>query len=89
VLGNILPREIRKLTDLALANDLAAARRQHLKMFDLFKGMFVETNPIPIKAAMAMAGMIRDELRLPMTSLSPQHRAPLAKLLQGAGVKVK
>ena len=51
--------------------------------------MFVETNPIPIKAALAMAGMIVNELRLPMTSLSPQHREGLAKLLKAFGVKAQ
>jgi 4-hydroxy-tetrahydrodipicolinate synthase len=89
VLGNILPREIRILTDLCLAGDLAAARQQHFKLYPLFAGVFVETNPIPIKAAMAMAGLIRDEIRLPMTPLSPQHRGPLAALLRQAGVTVE
>jgi len=89
VLSNILPAEVRKLTDLALAGDMAGARAQHLKLFGLFKGIFVQTNPIPIKAAMAMAGMIGEEMRLPMTPLSDPLRAPLAELLRAAGVEVK
>ena len=89
VLANILPGEVRKLCDLIARGDMAAARKQHLKLFPLFKGMFVETNPIPIKAAMAMAGMIRDELRLPMTPLAEKFRKPLAELLKAAGVKAK
>ena len=89
VLANILPREIRALCDAIAANDLAAARAIHLKLFNLFKGIFVETNPIPIKAAMSMAGMIGNELRLPMTPLSEPHRRPLAKLLQDCGVEAK
>ena len=88
VLANILPAEIRSLCDAISAGDMTASRRQHLKLFALCKAMFVETNPIPIKAAMAMAGMIRNELRLPMTTLSEPHRAPLAKLLGEFGVKV-
>jgi 4-hydroxy-tetrahydrodipicolinate synthase len=86
VLANILPGEIRTLCDAMLAGDMAEACRQHLKLFGLFKGMFVETNPIPIKAALSMAGMIRNELRLPLVPLSPQHRAPLAEMLKAFGV---
>ena len=86
VLANILPGEVRTLCDAIAAGDAAAARRQHLRLFPLFKAMFVETNPIPVKAALAMAGMIQNELRLPMTPLSDRHRAPLAKLLGDFGV---
>jgi len=89
VLANLLPAEIRKLCDLIASNDLDGARRQHLRLFPLFKACFVETNPIPIKAAMAMAGMIRDELRLPLTPLSSQHRPGLAALLKGFGVRTE
>jgi 4-hydroxy-tetrahydrodipicolinate synthase len=89
VLANLLPAEVRKLTDAIAADDLPAARTQHLKLFPLFRGMFAETNPIPIKAAMAMAGMIRNELRLPMTPLSAQYEPALRTLLTSAGVNVK
>jgi len=87
VLANILPAEIRKLTDAVADGDLKAATRQHLKLFGLFKACFVETNPIPIKAMLSMVGMIANELRLPMTPLSPEHRAPLAQLLRAFGLE--
>ena len=86
VLGNLLPAEIRALCDAIAAGDAETARRTHLRLFPLFKAMFVQTNPIPIKAALAMAGRIRNELRLPMTPLSEAHRQPLAAMLRGAGV---
>ena len=89
VLGNILPREIRKLCDDIAAGDTEAARLQHLRLLPICKAMFRETNPIPIKAALAMAGMITEELRLPMTTLSDCYRQPLAKLLAEFGVNVK
>jgi 4-hydroxy-tetrahydrodipicolinate synthase len=89
VLANILPGEIRKLWDEIEADDLPAATIQHLKLFPLCRGMFVETNPIPIKAAMAMAGLIGEELRLPLSPLSAKFRAPLAQLLRKFGVKAK
>ena len=87
VLANLLPGEIRDLCDAITAADMPAARKLHLKLFPLFKAIFVETNPIPIKAAMAMAGMIEEELRLPMTSLSDAHRAMLKELLNAFGVR--
>lgn len=89
VLANILPAEVRKLCDAMLSGDIAGARAQHLRLGPLFKAIFVETNPIPIKAAMAMAGMIRDELRLPMTSLPERHRPMLAGLLATFGIEAK
>lgn len=88
VLANVLPGEVRKLCDALAANDLPAARAQHHRLFPLFKGMFVETNPIPVKAALAMMGRIRDELRLPMSPLSDEHRATLARQLREVGVEV-
>jgi 4-hydroxy-tetrahydrodipicolinate synthase len=88
VLANILPREIRKLCDDIDAGDSEAARMQHLRLFPAFKAMFLETNPIPIKAALAMAGMISEEFRLPMTPLSDCHRGSLAKLLADFGVNI-
>lgn len=89
VLSNILPAEVRKLCDHITDFDLADACTQHLRLFPLCRGMFVETNPIPIKAAMAMAGMIQNELRLPLTPLSDQYRKPLADLLKTFGVECK
>lgn len=83
VLANLLPAEMRSLWDAIAANDLAQACTQHLKLFPLFKAMFVETNPIPIKAAMAMAGMIENELRLPLMPLSDENRQQLADMISG------
>jgi 4-hydroxy-tetrahydrodipicolinate synthase len=88
VLANILPGEVRKLCDAIASDDITAARAMHLKLFRLFKGIFVQTNPIPIKAALAAAGMIRDELRLPMRPLDEEYRAPLGKLLGEFGVEL-
>jgi 4-hydroxy-tetrahydrodipicolinate synthase len=88
VLANILPSEVRKLCDAIASDDITTARAMHLKLFRLFKGMFVQTNPIPIKAALAAAGMIRDELRLPMKPLDDEFRAPLAQLLGEFGLEL-
>ena len=85
VLANIMPGKIRKLTDLALAGEMAKARELHLELYPLFKNMFVETNPIPVKAAMSMLGMCENELRLPMQPLSKQHEPMIADLLKKFG----
>ncbi|MDP7288803.1 MAG: 4-hydroxy-tetrahydrodipicolinate synthase [Phycisphaerae bacterium] len=86
VLANILPVQVRSLCDAIASDDIALARQMHKKLFKLFTGMFVETNPIPIKAALAMAGMIKNELRLPMCPLRDEYRQDLANLLDGYGL---
>jgi 4-hydroxy-tetrahydrodipicolinate synthase len=86
VVSNIIPARVRELTTAALAGDWVEARRVHLELFPLFKGMFVETNPIPIKTAMAMAGMDSGEMRLPLCEIADGNRAGLEKLLRQSGV---
>ncbi|MBN1943664.1 MAG: 4-hydroxy-tetrahydrodipicolinate synthase [Phycisphaerae bacterium] len=89
VLANVLPAEVRRLWDFIEAQEMHDACTQHLKLFPLFRGMFVQTNPIPIKAALAMIGLCGDEMRLPMTPLAQQYRAGLAQLLRDAGLNVQ
>jgi 4-hydroxy-tetrahydrodipicolinate synthase len=86
VLSNIIPDKIKALTAAALAGDFVNARQYHLELFPLFKGMFIETNPIPIKSAMAMMNMDSGEVRLPLCELSDEHRDGLASLLADAGL---
>lgn len=86
VISNLLPARVVALTDAGLAGDFALARKLHLELFPLCKGMFIETNPIPIKAAMMFAGMDTGVLRLPMCELSDANAATLKKLLQSHGV---
>ncbi|MBS3734644.1 MAG: 4-hydroxy-tetrahydrodipicolinate synthase [Phycisphaerae bacterium] len=87
VVANLLPAEVRAMCDAIAEGDFATARERHQRLFPLFKGMLsLETNPIPIKAAMAMAGLCRDELRLPMTPLSEANRLTLAGMLRPFGI---
>ncbi|HRU39267.1 MAG TPA: 4-hydroxy-tetrahydrodipicolinate synthase, partial [Candidatus Goldiibacteriota bacterium] len=67
VVANIIPADVKAMVDSFMKGDLRKARELHHKMFPLVKAMFVETNPIPIKAAMAIMGLISPEIRLPMT----------------------
>lgn len=86
VLSNIIPARVKALTAAGLKGDFATARKLHLELFPLFKGMFVETNPIPIKIAMSMKGMDTGELRLPLCEMEAGNRAGLEKLLRTHGV---
>ena len=87
VVANIVPADVKAMTDLILEGDLVSARQWHRKLFVLSKNMLtLATNPIPIKAAMAMLEMSSEELRLPMTPLEDSKEAALRKTLQDYGL---
>jgi len=67
VISNLVPREITEMVHAALDGDWNRARKIHLRLFPLCRAMFLETNPIPVKAAMAMMGLLKPAWRLPMT----------------------
>ena len=88
VIANILPRETAEMVHAALEGDWKRARDLHYRLFPLARAAFLETNPIPIKEAMGMAGMIEPEFRLPMCRMSDANRERLrAVLTQYALVK--
>jgi len=66
VVANVVPKDTRSLYDSFVAGDLAKAKELHYKLFPLIKAMFIETNPIPVKAALRLMGRINEEIRLPM-----------------------
>lgn len=83
VLSNLAPRAVKSLTAAALAGDAAAALRAHRDTFPLAQSLLsLETNPIPIKTAMALRGWCTEEFRLPMCPLRPENRARLEDLLR-------
>ncbi len=87
VVANIVPADVKAMTDLILEGDLVSARQWHRKLFALSKNMLtLATNPIPIKAAMAMLDLASDELRLPMTPLPEAQKATLRKALEDYGL---
>lgn len=86
VASNIIPAEVVSLVKTALAGDYSAAQAIHDKYAQLFEDIFIDTNPIPIKAAMAMKGMIEEIYRLPMCSTTDEKKAVLRASLQHAGV---
>lgn len=87
VVGNLVPKDMKRLTDAMLAGDVATAQEAHRRLFPLCRAMFIETNPIPVKTAMKMAGLLEsDEKRLPMTDLTPEHASALKEALEAYGL---
>ena len=82
VVANIAPKLMKKLTASYLAGDYEEARKMHLYLYPLCKAVFIETNPIPVKAGMAMMGLIGDEIRLPLSPLSKGKEPTLQKVLE-------
>lgn len=86
VLANVDPRRTQALCEAYLKGDVKKAAALHLKLYPLIKALFVETNPIPVKAALAMMGHCRPEPRLPLTPLPEGLRPALKKTLKEAGL---
>jgi len=82
VASNVVPREVTRLVRLMQGNDVAQASRLHRRLYPLFKALFIEPSPVPVKAALAMARVIRsEEVRLPLCRMAPANRAVLARAL--------
>jgi 4-hydroxy-tetrahydrodipicolinate synthase len=88
VASNVIPAEVTQMTHAALAGDWDRAREIHYRLYPLFRDLFVETNPIPVKAALAMLGRIAEEYRLPMCAMSEGNRATLLASMRAAGIEV-
>ncbi len=87
VVANIVPADVKAMTDLILQGDFVSARRWHRKLFGLSKSLLgMATNPIPIKAAMAMLDMASEEMRLPLTPLADKNRSVLNRILADYGL---
>lgn len=86
VIGNCAPRDWVAAVDAALRGDWAEARRRHYALLPLMRTLFLETNPIPIKAAMAMRGFCADELRLPLLPMTDGPRTQLRAALADCGL---
>ncbi len=83
VVSNVAPREMADLYDAFVSGRIATAREIHYRLWPLMQTLFIETNPIPVKTAVAMMGMIREEFRLPLCAMSDVNRKALAKVLSG------
>jgi 4-hydroxy-tetrahydrodipicolinate synthase len=86
VIANIVPRETSEMVHAALDGDWKRARELHYKLFPLARAAFLETNPIPIKEAMAMARILEPEFRLPMCRMGDANREKLRAILTTYGL---
>ena len=84
VLPNLAPRRMVELVDACRANDFAAARKLHYALLPVMQAIFLETNPIGIKAALALTGASTEELRLPLTRFTDAHRTTLKAAMERA-----
>lgn len=89
VASNLLPRQVSDLCHASVEGRFDEARKLNRQLTPIFKAMFIESNPIPVKAALAMAGMIEEVYRLPLTPMSQANRAKLEEVLTEAGVLAK
>src|SRR5262249_9706986 len=86
VVSNEAPRKMREIIDAGLAGDLARARQLHYELLPLMNANFMESNPIPVKAALTMMGLIEENYRLPMVPMSPANREKLRKIVEEVGL---
>jgi 4-hydroxy-tetrahydrodipicolinate synthase len=86
VVSNLIPRLMTELVRLALDGNFERARSVHYRLLPLIQACFFETNPIPIKAALAMMGMIQEIYRLPLCPMKPENRAKLEKVMAAQGL---
>ena len=84
--ANVAPGEVVELVRAFRAGDLQRARQAHLRLLPLMDALFCETNPIPVKAALEMRGLIDGELRLPLVPLSEANRDRLQVVLKEHGL---
>ncbi|MCP4177678.1 MAG: 4-hydroxy-tetrahydrodipicolinate synthase [bacterium] len=81
VLSNLCPKPLKEMIDAFYAGDLEKAKTIHMKYYKLMRGMFIETNPTPVKAAIARSGLITEECRLPICPMSEVGRKQLFQIM--------
>jgi 4-hydroxy-tetrahydrodipicolinate synthase len=88
VTSNEMPGPMRALVHLMLAGDVEKAREWHYRLLPLMDANFLETNPAPVKAALALTGRIRNVLRLPLVPVTEKTRKAMATALKDLGVEL-
>lgn len=82
VVANEVPKSFSQLTRVALAGNSTEAKKLHYELLDLMNANFMETNPIPVKTALAMMGKIKESFRLPLVSMEEKKKEKLKRVLQ-------
>jgi 4-hydroxy-tetrahydrodipicolinate synthase len=85
VVSNAIPAPMSRLCELMEKGDFVAARDLHMKVLPFMRAAFIESNPLPIKAAMAMLGKMKNVLRLPLVPMSESNNEVVKSALKGAG----
>jgi dihydrodipicolinate synthase (EC 4.2.1.52) len=88
VANNIMPKEVKQMVDHALKGDFKKAREMHYYLYELFKVLFIETNPIPVKTACWALGMCEKEFRLPLCEMKPENERKLISVLKAYNLPV-
>ena len=86
VASNIVPTQVIEMVNSALQGNWSKAMQNHYHLLPLFKVLFLETNPIPIKTALAMKGMVKEIFRPPLCSMELENREKLKKVLESQGI---
>ncbi len=86
VAGNLIPKKMSMFVEQALQGNWVEARKAHFELLPLFKAIFIETNPIPIKAALALKGMLQENYRLPLCPMEPGNKDKLKTVLTELGL---
>ncbi len=86
VASNVIPRQVAQMVHSYAVGRTGAALRFHQKYYPLFKDLFIETNPVPVKAALAMLGQIEEEYRLPLVPMSAKNREILRATMKAVGL---
>jgi 4-hydroxy-tetrahydrodipicolinate synthase len=86
VASNIIPREVSRMVSAFARGKISEAQKLHAKFYTLFKDLFIETNPVPVKAALALMGMMKEEYRLPLTTMNAKNKETLRDTMKAAGL---
>lgn len=86
VAANVIPKQVADMTAAVLRGEVEKARQIHDRYFELFKNLFIETNPIPVKTALKKMGMYNGEMRLPMCEMTAANEEKLEKTLRNCKI---
>lgn len=89
VLANVLPKETHDIVEKYLSGDIEEARKLQLSLNELVSSLFIEVNPIPVKAAMNLMGLEAGELRLPLVEISETNLKVLANNMKKCGIEIE
>lgn len=87
VTGNLVPNDLLEMIEEFKKGNVKRATEQHQRLFPLMRAMFLETNPVPIKTAMGMLGMIEPDVRLPLWEMKPENKEKLRKAVLAYGLR--